>query len=64
MTVTCVDAFSNNSYLTRISQAAAGDFSTALYDVISKRSSVMEGSLSIDDVNEVLDELAKNMGKS
>ncbi|KAF5316619.1 hypothetical protein D9619_006679 [Psilocybe cf. subviscida] len=44
--------------------AAAGDFSTALYDVISKRSSVMEGSLSIDDVNEVLDELAKNMGKS
>ncbi|KAF9005938.1 DNA ligase 4 [Cyathus striatus] len=41
----------------------SGDFPTVLYEVVSKRSSVIEGSLSIDDVNEILDELAENMGK-
>ncbi|KAG6335727.1 hypothetical protein ID866_3351, partial [Astraeus odoratus] len=41
----------------------AGDFPTVLYDVISKRSSVVEGSLSIGDLNELLDELSQNMGK-
>lgn len=46
------------------SQAASGDFPTVLYEVISKRSSVIEGSLSIDELNEVLDQLAENMGKS
>lgn len=34
-----------------------------LYEVVSKRSSVIESSLSIDDLNHVLDELAQNMGK-
>lgn len=33
-----------------------------LYDVVSKRSSVIEGSLSVDELNEILDELAKKMG--
>jgi hypothetical protein len=43
--------------------ATSGDFPTVLYEVVSKRSSVIEGSLSIDDLNDILDELAKNMGK-
>lgn len=34
-----------------------------LYEVISKRSSVTEGSLTVNDINEVLDDLCKNMGK-
>ncbi|KAM6496937.1 DNA ligase IV [Amanita muscaria] len=42
---------------------SSGDFSTVLYEVVSKRSSVVEGSLTIDDLNDLLDELAKNMGK-
>ncbi|KLO08051.1 DNA ligase 4 [Schizopora paradoxa] len=41
----------------------AGDFPTVLYEVISKRSSVIEGTLTIDDVNQVLDDLSKDMGK-
>ncbi|GBE86558.1 DNA ligase 4 [Sparassis crispa] len=41
----------------------SGDFPTVLYEVISKRSSVIEGSLSIDEVNEALDQLSRNMGK-
>ncbi|EKM49973.1 uncharacterized protein PHACADRAFT_178599 [Phanerochaete carnosa HHB-10118-sp] len=45
-------------------EASAGDFPTVLYEVISKRSSVIQGSLSVEDVNDVLDELAKNGGKS
>jgi DNA ligase-4 len=44
-------------------QKASGDFPIVLHEVVSKRSSVIEGSLSVDDVNEILDELAKNMGK-
>lgn len=44
-------------------QKASGDFPTVLYEVVSKRSSVVEGSLSIDDVNEILDEISQNMGK-
>ncbi|KAF9219810.1 ATP-dependent DNA ligase [Gyrodon lividus] len=40
-----------------------GDFSNVLYDVVSKRSSVIEGSLSVQDMNESLDELSQNMGK-
>lgn len=35
-----------------------------LYEVVNKRSSVVEGSLSIDEVNQYLDELSQNMGKS
>ncbi|KAF9244662.1 ATP dependent DNA ligase domain-containing protein [Melanogaster broomeanus] len=41
----------------------SGDFSNVLYEVVSKRSSVVEGSLSIHDLNEVLDEISRNMGK-
>ncbi|KAI0366989.1 DNA ligase 4 [Pilatotrama ljubarskyi] len=43
---------------------AAGDFPIVLYDVVNKRSSVVEGSLTIDEVNDILDQLAQNMGKS
>lgn len=38
---------------------ASGDFPTVLYEVVGKRSSVTEGSLSIDDLNEILDELSQ-----
>jgi hypothetical protein len=34
-----------------------------LYEVVAKRSSVIEGSLSIGELNDILDELANNMGK-
>lgn len=44
-------------------ERASGDFPAALYEVVSKRSSVIEGSLSIEDLNHILDELAQNMGK-
>ncbi|KAF8433261.1 ATP dependent DNA ligase domain-containing protein [Boletus edulis BED1] len=43
--------------------AGSGDFSNVLYEVVSKRSSVVDGSLSIDDLNGILDELSQNMGK-
>ncbi|KAM5533834.1 hypothetical protein V8D89_012497 [Ganoderma adspersum] len=42
----------------------SGDFPTVLYEVVNKRSSVVEGSLTINDVNEYLDQIAQNMGKS
>ncbi|TFK40007.1 DNA ligase IV [Crucibulum laeve] len=41
----------------------SGDFPTVLYEVVSKRSSVIEGSLSIDELNDILDELSKHIGK-
>ncbi|KAG5647455.1 hypothetical protein DXG03_009386 [Asterophora parasitica] len=41
----------------------SGDFPTVLYEVVSKRSSIIEGSLSIDELNDLLDELSKSMGK-
>ncbi|KAJ6581402.1 ATP dependent DNA ligase domain-containing protein [Mycena capillaripes] len=41
----------------------SGDFPTVLFEVVSKRSSVIEGSLSVDELNDILDELSKNMGK-
>jgi DNA ligase 4 len=41
----------------------SGDFPTVLFEVVSKRSSVIEGSLSVDDLNNILDDLSKNMGK-
>ncbi|KAN0088925.1 ATP dependent DNA ligase domain containing protein [Tylopilus felleus] len=43
--------------------SGSGDFSNVLYEVVSKRSSVVDGSLSIEDLNGILDELAQNMGK-
>ena len=48
----------------RMRQRSSGDFPTVLYEVINKRSSVVEGSLTIDDVNDYLDQIAQNMGKS
>jgi DNA ligase 4 len=44
-------------------EKTSGDFPSVLHDVVSKRSSVIQGSLSIDDLNEILDSLAENMGK-
>lgn len=44
-------------------QSSSGDFSAVLFDVVSKRSSVIEGTLTIDHLNESLDELAASMGK-
>ncbi|KAJ7115869.1 DNA ligase 4 [Mycena epipterygia] len=41
----------------------SGDFPTVLFEVVSKRSSVIEGSLSVDELNNILDELSKTMGK-
>ncbi|KAJ7733239.1 DNA ligase IV [Mycena maculata] len=41
----------------------SGDFPTVLFEVVSKRSSVIEGSLSVDELNDILDELSKTMGK-
>ncbi|KAG6891206.1 DNA ligase (ATP) [Termitomyces sp. Mi166 len=41
----------------------SGDFPTVLYEVVSKRSSVIESSLSVDELNGLLDALAQNMGK-
>ncbi|KIJ65132.1 hypothetical protein HYDPIDRAFT_89015 [Hydnomerulius pinastri MD-312] len=43
--------------------ASSGDFPNVLYEVVSKRSSVVEGSLSVEDLNGLLDELSQNMGK-
>ncbi|KZT65040.1 DNA ligase 4 [Daedalea quercina L-15889] len=43
---------------------SSGDFPTVLYEVINKRSSVIEGSLTVDELNDILDELAEHMGKS
>ncbi|RPD64440.1 DNA ligase 4 [Lentinus tigrinus ALCF2SS1-7] len=45
-------------------EKTSGDFPTVLYEVVNKRSSIVEGSLSIDEVNDYLDELSQNMGKS
>ncbi|KAI0058986.1 ATP-dependent DNA ligase [Artomyces pyxidatus] len=42
---------------------SSGDFPTVLYEVVGKRSSVLEGTLTIDELNDVLDELSKNIGK-
>ncbi|KAG5652619.1 DNA ligase (ATP) [Sphagnurus paluster] len=41
----------------------SGDFPTVLFDVVSKRSSIIEGTLSVDELNGLLDELSQNMGK-
>ncbi|KAH9962641.1 ATP-dependent DNA ligase [Russula dissimulans] len=41
----------------------SGDFPTILYEVIAKRSSVIEGSLTIDDLNTALDDISRNISK-
>ncbi|KAI9440740.1 ATP dependent DNA ligase domain-containing protein [Lactarius indigo] len=42
---------------------SSGDFPTVFYEVVAKRSSVIEGSLTIDDLNGALDEISKNISK-
>jgi len=44
-------------------RSASGDFSSILYEVIGKRSSVIQGTLTIDDLNRYLDEITENIGK-
>ncbi|KAJ7623294.1 DNA ligase 4 [Roridomyces roridus] len=44
-------------------EKTSGDFPTVLFEVVSKRSSVVEGSLSVKELNEILDELSKCGGK-
>ncbi|KAI0272769.1 ATP dependent DNA ligase domain-containing protein [Gloeopeniophorella convolvens] len=39
---------------------SSGDFPTVMYEVISKRSSVVEGSLTIDELNDALDEISRS----
>ncbi|KAL5513056.1 LIG4 [Sanghuangporus vaninii] len=41
----------------------SGDFPTVLFEVISKRSSVTQGSLTVDQVNDILDQLSHSIGK-
>ncbi|KAH9000515.1 ATP dependent DNA ligase domain-containing protein [Lactarius akahatsu] len=42
---------------------SSGDFPTVFYEVIAKRSSVIEGTLTIDDLNDALNEMSKNISK-
>ncbi|KAJ3527652.1 hypothetical protein NMY22_g9703 [Coprinellus aureogranulatus] len=42
---------------------SSGDFPQVLSEVVAKRSSVIEGTLTIDELNEVLDDLSSNGGK-
>jgi len=44
-------------------RSTSGDFSSILHEVISKRSSVIKGTLTIDDLNRYLDEITESMGK-
>ena len=44
-------------------KSASGDFSSILYEVIRKRSSVLQGTLTVDDLNRYLDEITENIGK-
>ncbi|KAJ3982001.1 DNA ligase 4 [Lentinula detonsa] len=43
--------------------SSAGDFPGVLWDVVHKRSSVVEGSLNVEELNDLLDELSNSMGK-
>jgi DNA ligase 4 len=47
----------------RIWQKSSGDFPTVLYEVVSKRSSVIDETLSIQDVNDFLEELCETHNK-
>jgi DNA ligase-4 len=53
-------SFDMISGLERNSQKSSGDFPTVLYEVISKRSSVVLGSLTVQELNDLLDELSEN----
>jgi hypothetical protein len=41
-------------------QKATGDFASVLYQTIGSRSSVAEGTLTIDELNLLLDSLSKS----
>ncbi|KAF5351528.1 hypothetical protein D9758_007230 [Tetrapyrgos nigripes] len=41
----------------------AGDFPTVLYEVVYKRSSVIDETLTVDELNDLLDELSKSTGR-
>ncbi|EPQ56491.1 DNA ligase 4 [Gloeophyllum trabeum ATCC 11539] len=41
---------------------ASGDFPSVLYEIVSKRSSVIESSLTVDELNDILDELSLHSG--
>ncbi|KAH9975651.1 ATP dependent DNA ligase domain-containing protein [Russula compacta] len=42
---------------------SSGDFPTVLHEVVAKRSSVIEGSLNIDEINTALDDISRNISK-
>ncbi|TFK51779.1 ATP-dependent DNA ligase [Heliocybe sulcata] len=42
---------------------ASGDFPNVLYEVVAKRSSVIERTLTVNELNEILDELSQHGGK-
>ncbi|KZT27881.1 ATP-dependent DNA ligase [Neolentinus lepideus HHB14362 ss-1] len=42
---------------------SSGYFPNVLYEVVTKRSSVIEGTLTVDELNEILDELSEYGGK-
>ncbi|KAH6915882.1 DNA ligase 4 [Coprinopsis sp. MPI-PUGE-AT-0042] len=44
-------------------EKSSGDFPQVLCEVVSKRSSVIEGTLTIEELNDTLDELTRNLGK-
>jgi DNA ligase-4 len=44
--------------------STSGDFPQTLCEVVQKRSSVLEGTLTIQELNEILERLSKKMGKS
>ncbi|KAF9785002.1 DNA ligase 4 [Thelephora terrestris] len=44
-------------------RSTSGDFPSILHEVIGKRSSVIRGTLTIDDLNRYLDEITENIGK-
>ncbi|KAF9517980.1 hypothetical protein BS47DRAFT_1290225 [Hydnum rufescens UP504] len=46
------------------SDVAAGDFPTVLYQTLSSRSSVREGSMTIEDLNNILDDLSRGFRPS
>jgi DNA ligase 4 len=44
-------------------RSVAGDFPGLAYEIIVKRSTVTNGSLHIDQLNDLLDELSRRGGK-
>ncbi|KIK60460.1 hypothetical protein GYMLUDRAFT_73906 [Collybiopsis luxurians FD-317 M1] len=44
-------------------KSASGDFPTVVYEVVKKRSTVIDSTLRIDELNSFLDELSNSIGK-